>query len=642
MSDPDQLDPEDQQLDEQEDHDPDQDQEQQEQDPDREQEQDDAGDGGESARSAASASAAAVEVEDEPSDALSPSPAASRTRNDQPLPYPHPDSHHQQQQQQQQQQKRHNEEHKEQSTHHDADAGDSHRDGDEDEGDEAIEVADAQNGGDDEQQQQQEEQEEQLVAYGSDGVDDSSSGAASQSQSQSQPQPPVSTYKMPEILKVVLNREQLEAEQAEDEERELAAAAGGGANANGAAAERSPEQVVFVQVVREDLQNTKPFLGGFRHKYYGTLYHHAGTQTARRKKQVGSVKFNRETQTVTIVSRSQQTAREAGTQMERSDLLLDTSNDKVILSRPYVTAAELDDLRDRKATEVQCFLRQCFAWRRVRRLRESQAEQLASQIASREAAAKEQEAHHARQIDRRMHPRTAADFKVLLGELEAWRAHETARIKSSLQLSAEQKQQALQELLAKEVALLQTIDRLRITAGKENASARTKDTLEKMASPKEWSSKEGDKIEVDTPFTVRAKELVDLYNGLCLRNLPRPQRVDVLLHLKYTVKEFDCALSREIVELIRREEDLLRRQRPEQSLEGCRKRLQNLFLQFVNTPAFNPEAANFQRTPDIPQTGPALPTPALASSLAKPAMLAKTNTITVSTNAAGRLVGGKR
>jgi hypothetical protein len=33
--------------------------------------------------------------------------------------------------------------------------------------------------------------------------------------------------------------------------------------------------------------------------------------------------------------------------------------------------------------------------------------------------------------------------------------------------------------------------------------------------------------------------------------------------------------------------------RSEASLEGLRKRLANLFLQFVHTPEFNPEAARF-------------------------------------------------
>jgi hypothetical protein len=118
-----------------------------------------------------------------------------------------------------------------------------------------------------------------------------------------------------------------------------------------------------------------------------------------------------------------------------------------------------------------------------------------------------------------------------------------------------------------------------------------------MASPKEWQSSEGDLVEVCTPFTTRASELVELYNGLCLYNLSRTARIDVLLHVKYTVREFDCELTREIVELISREEDLLRRQRSSLSMEGLRKRLSNLFLQFVHTPQFNPESANFQQIP---------------------------------------------
>lgn len=61
------------------------------------------------------------------------------------------------------------------------------------------------------------------------------------------------------------------------------------------------------------------------------------------------------------------------------------------------------------------------------------------------------------------------------------------------------------------------------------------------------------------------------------------------------MKEFDCNLTRDIVDLIDREADMLNRGRSEESLEGLRKRLANLFLQFVHTPEFNPEAARFQQ-----------------------------------------------
>ena len=58
-------------------------------------------------------------------------------------------------------------------------------------------------------------------------------------------------------------------------------------------------------------------------------------------------------------------------------------------------------------------------------------------------------------------------------------------------------------------------------------------------------------LQVHTPLTTRAKELMQLYHGLLLPLLTVEERLDVLLHVKWTVKEFDCALTRDIVDLVR-------------------------------------------------------------------------------------------
>lgn len=63
----------------------------------------------------------------------------------------------------------------------------------------------------------------------------------------------------------------------------------------------------------------------------------------------------------------------------------------------------------------------------------------------------------------------------------------------------------------------------------------------------------------------------------------------------FVLQEFDCALTRELAELIDREVDLLRRGRGTGALVGLRRRLANQFLAFVETPEFNPEAARFQK-----------------------------------------------
>ncbi|KAJ3001444.1 hypothetical protein HKX48_002868, partial [Thoreauomyces humboldtii] len=98
------------------------------------------------------------------------------------------------------------------------------------------------------------------------------------------------------------------------------------------------------------------------------------------------------------------------------------------------------------------------------------------------------------------------------------------------------------------------------------------------------------------------RELKDLYHALNVPLVSVDERLQILLHVKYTVKEFDCNLTREVVELIDREGDLVSRGREAKSMEGLRKRISNLFLQFIQTPEFNPEAALYQKFPDAGQS----------------------------------------
>ena len=171
--------------------------------------------------------------------------------------------------------------------------------------------------------------------------------------------------------------------------------------------------------------------------------------------------------------------------------------------------------------------------------------------------------------------------------------HETEVIKAESTNEAE-KNARLRELLAKETKLLQTIDKLKLTANKENKDLRIKSQLAAMAAPKAWNLSKGNVAVVNTPYTTRAQELGQLYNGLRLPNISTEERLDILLHVKWTVKEFDCAVSREIVELIDREVDMVKRGRGEKSLAGLRLRMSNLFLQFIETPEFNPESSKFK------------------------------------------------
>ena len=76
--------------------------------------------------------------------------------------------------------------------------------------------------------------------------------------------------------------------------------------------------------------------------------------------------------------------------------------------------------------------------------------------------------------------------------------------------------------------------------------------------------------------------------------------MDVLLTLKHTVKAHDCKLTQEIIELIDREADLLMRGVQDSNLEGLRKRISTLFLQYVKAPKFNPGVVRLLKVPRDP------------------------------------------
>jgi len=356
----------------------------------------------------------------------------------------------------------------------------------------------------------------------------------------------------------------------------------------------------FLMVFIEKAKYPKRYLGGYRHKLNGAIFHHASVQTeistGKKALKDTSKLFSRDTQTAEFVTKSQQTRREAGTQMKRVDLYMDDSKDHEITAKEYFSSEELLNLQKQHTVVLQRFWRGYVARKRAWTLRKSYFDgQIAAQT-RREEERLQKEAAARREMTRRMNPRSLSDFEVLYNELEKWRTTETLKIKAS-GLPPAERQKQLQQLLHKETRLLQTIDRLKATAKKEGKAEKIQKMLELISMPKMWELSDGECAEIHTPFTTRANELKELYNGLTTPLLSVDERLDVLLHVKWTVKEFDCPLTRDIVELIDREADLLNRGRSEKSLDGLRQRITNLFLRFIETPEFNPEATRFLKVP---------------------------------------------
>jgi len=352
----------------------------------------------------------------------------------------------------------------------------------------------------------------------------------------------------------------------------------------------------------------KAYLGGYRNKATGAIYHHSTTQTPTEAKKASrdvSKLRCRETQTYVVRTLSVQPYRESGTQMARQDLLLDTSADYSLEPRRYFTAEQL--LNKKRFTCV--LLQRCWRGYRARceahRLRASNAAYEEKQRADAAQAIKKLKEKQDADMHRRLHPSSNDDFAVLYNELDTWRKAEIIKIKANIP-AGEARNEAMHALLMDETKALQNIQKLKTVARKSSYVQNTTSMLSNMAKPYQWQLSSGETALVQTPATQRAKELLDLYNALATTGKNTSitstngsggsaidDRLDCLLHIKWTVLEFDSALTKDIADLTDREADLLNRGRPVKSMEKLRGRLSNLFLEFLEDPLYNPRAADF-------------------------------------------------
>jgi hypothetical protein len=175
----------------------------------------------------------------------------------------------------------------------------------------------------------------------------------------------------------------------------------------------------------------------------------------------------------------------------------------------------------------------------------------------------------------------------------------------------EERRLAMANLLTQETKALQQIEKLKHAAYKNSHAQKTEKMLELMSQPQKWQLSDGEVAQVQTPSTIRAKELLDLHKSLNSPVTSVNERLEVLLNVKWTVKEalqpnihtgqttqyLTGTYTKDIIELVDREADLLNRGRPISSMESLRHRISNLFLQFIENPQFNPRAAEFIHIP---------------------------------------------
>ncbi|KAI1888435.1 hypothetical protein AGOR_G00185110 [Albula goreensis] len=353
-------------------------------------------------------------------------------------------------------------------------------------------------------------------------------------------------------------------------------------------------QDVVVEIERATQK--KAFLGGYRHKVTGTEFHHSAVQTvAKRRPDRGVETFLRDTQTVETRTQAQQCTRSTATQMTSIGCYVSNMEDKLMTPGPYTTAESCAFKKLWAVILLQKYARRWRAKRYSDQLRHERDQRLAWLESEQERKRKEKEEQIEAEYQRRMNPKTKEDFALLYSALEKWRKEEVDRINSTL--TGAKRKYALYKLLNEEAEHIASISQHRLVAAKRNEEKAVQALLSKCAAPKAWKSFDGKIIEMDTQSTIRARELHELYSSLNTQYRNPKDRLGVLLSLRDTIKEHDCKLTQEIMQLIDREADLMTREIKSASLEGLRKRISTLFLQYIKTPAFNPEMTRLLRVP---------------------------------------------
>ncbi|NWV70374.1 IQUB protein, partial [Malurus elegans] len=356
-------------------------------------------------------------------------------------------------------------------------------------------------------------------------------------------------------------------------------------------------QEVVVKIERPTYK--KPFLGGFRNVSTGVEFHNAGSQTKPKKRPDKGIQlFSKETQTVVDKNKLQQTRNTTSTQMTKIGLYVSNVTDKLISPGKYFTAEEYHKRRLEAVIVIQKYFRRWYAVRLVQNLLEEKRLRLAWEAQEELRKKREREELLRREYEKKLNPKTREDFELLYHDLELWLQEETERINQTL--TGAERKTALCALLEEETELIACIEMHRLHANVENQQKAILHLLKKCAQPRRWKAFDGRITEMATQSSLRGKELLEMYISISAKDIPKDERRSVLLALKCIVKEHDCKLTQEIVALINRELDLMSRGVKECNLEGLRKRICTLFLQYVKIPEFNPEVARLLKVPQDP------------------------------------------
>lgn len=358
----------------------------------------------------------------------------------------------------------------------------------------------------------------------------------------------------------------------------------------------------------------KEWLGGFRNKLTSIEYHNAVAQTAPRLKlkrkddssESGGyvpLMFHRDTQTpFKPKDMTTDTMCTQATQTYRSDLFSTATDHRLVNAGHYIPHCIVCQ-NEKIVKAVIVIQRATKNWiykKKVKKLREYNKDIRAEILRQKMLIVAEEEQREREILTGAVFPVNRDDFYMLYLMVGNWWKKEWKRICG---FSKESKQAESNLLLFKEIQLLNEIEKQRITVKKEALQKANVRFLEQISSPVIVKNAKGEMIYIDDLPSQQAREFKEIYSELIRStNLPK-ERTQFLLTFKqlFSSDKLDFEYSKDLVTLIDREIVLLNMGIKLKNLRGLHKRIEQLFLLFLQQKEFNPKCVKYKE-PNAPKT----------------------------------------
>lgn len=185
-------------------------------------------------------------------------------------------------------------------------------------------------------------------------------------------------------------------------------------------------------------------------------------------------------------------------------------------------------------------------------------------------------------LKRRTQPKSKQDISVLRRELKHWNTKQLSLIERTQEDSSHEISKKRKQQLDTEIKLKRTISHLEQKVNFNDATKHLDEYLQSITKQTQWTLSDGSFIQIETPKSLHIQKVVEIYHSLIASSKKGPpsSRIPILEEAMNICSTFSTPISKELLELLRREKDFLIRDITS-SLTGLRKRIMNLYVKFI-------------------------------------------------------------